>query len=65
METEHDPAREPEETDDEATGALNTDNPEPPDDAGQKGAGDATGGSGGLEQGTEPREQEARRHERP
>jgi hypothetical protein len=56
METEHD---------EEAKGALNDDNPDPPDDAGERGAGDATGGSGGLEQGTEPREQEARRHERP
>jgi hypothetical protein len=65
METEHDPPQEPDESADEATGALNEDNPEPPDDAGQQGAGDATGASGGLEHGSEPRDQDARQHERP
>ena len=61
METQHDPTEEP----DEATSALNEDNPDLPDDAGEKGAGDATGASGGLERGSEPRDQDARRHEQP
>jgi hypothetical protein len=65
METEHDTPEEPEESADESTGALTEDNPEPPDDAGEKGAGDATGASGGLEDGSEPRDQDARQHERP
>jgi hypothetical protein len=38
----------------EEKGALNEDNPEPPEDAGQKGAGAATGGDEGFEGGTEP-----------
>jgi hypothetical protein len=65
METEHDRPQDPDEDVDEATGALNEDNPEPAEDAGEKGAGDATGGSGGLERGSEPQDQDARRHERP
>jgi hypothetical protein len=65
METEHDPPRDAEEGVDEATGALNEDNPEPPDEAGQKGAGDATGAIGGLQHGSEPDDEEAREHERP
>ena len=65
METEHDPYREPEESNDEATGALNEDNPEPSEHVGQRGAGDAAGASGGLEQGSEPRDEDARQHERP
>jgi hypothetical protein len=65
VETEHDSPQEHEETADEAAGALNEDNPDPPEDAGQKGAGDATGASGGLEQGSEPRDQDARQHEKP
>jgi hypothetical protein len=56
METERDPREE--ETTDEAEGALNEDNPTPPDDAGQRGAGSATGGIGGREHGTEPDEDE-------
>jgi hypothetical protein len=64
MQTEHDP-QEPEESNDEATGALNEDNPEPAEDVGQRGAGDAAGASGGLEQGSEPRDTDARQHERP
>jgi hypothetical protein len=50
---------------DEAKGALDRDNPEPPDDAGQRGAGDATGASGGLEGGSEPEGEDVREHERP
>jgi hypothetical protein len=65
METEHDPTEEPDDAVDEATGALNEDNPDLPDDAGQKGAGDATGAQGGMEEGSEPRDQDAREHERP
>lgn len=68
METERDPTQEPEESTEEpteATGALDEDNPTPPDDAGEKGAGTATGATGGLEHGSEPRDQDARQHERP
>ncbi|MEA2361081.1 MAG: hypothetical protein QOD71_226 [Thermoleophilaceae bacterium] len=68
METGPDPREEPVESAEEpteSTGALNEDNPGPPDDAGQKGAGDATGASGGLEHGTEPDDEDAREHERP
>ena len=61
IETQHDPTEEP----DEATGALDADNADLPDDAGEKGAGDATGASGGLHGGTEPRDEDARNHERP
>jgi hypothetical protein len=57
METEQNP--------DEATGALNADNPEPPDEAGQKGAGAATGGDEGLDHGSEPEGEDARDAERP
>ena len=55
METEHD----------ESKGALNEDNPTPPEDAGQKGAGVQTGGQGGLDEGTEPEGEDARDSERP
>jgi hypothetical protein len=61
METQHDPTEEP----DEATGALDDDNPELPDGTGEKGAGDAAGASGGLDGGTEPRDEDVRKHERP
>jgi hypothetical protein len=61
METQHDPTEEP----GEATSALDDDNPELPDDAGEKGAGDATGATGGLEGGSEPRDEDVRQHERP
>jgi hypothetical protein len=61
MEIPHDPTEEP----DEATSALDDDNPELPDDAGEKGVGDATGATGGLEGGSEPRDEDARQHERP
>jgi hypothetical protein len=63
--TEHDESRDPDESVGDAAGALNEDNPEPSEDAGQKGAGDATGASGGLEKGSEPRQQDARQHEKP
>ena len=49
----------------EETGALNEDNPEPSEDAGQKGAGTATGGDEGLEEGSEPAGEDARDAERP
>ncbi|MEA2330684.1 MAG: hypothetical protein QOK00_1137 [Thermoleophilaceae bacterium] len=68
METESDPGQEPQESADEpteATGALNEDNPKPPEDAGQKGAGAATDAIGGLEGGSEPHDEDARDHERP
>ena len=58
METERDPTDEP-------TGAHDDDNPAPPDDVGERGAGTATGASGGLEDGTEPRDEDVRQHERP
>jgi hypothetical protein len=61
METQHDLTGEP----DEPTGALDDDNPDLPDDAGETGAGDATGASGGLEGGSEPQGEDARHHERP
>ena len=48
----------------EDTGALNDDNPTPPDEAGQKGAGSQTGAIGG-EQRTEPEEEGAGEDERP
>jgi hypothetical protein len=69
METERDPSQEPQQSPDdepsESTGALNDDNPPPSDDAGQKGAGTATGARGGLEGGSEPDDQDARQHEKP
>jgi hypothetical protein len=65
METEENPTTESEKSPDEATGALNTDNPEPPEDAGQKGAGAATGGDEGLDEGSEPDGDDARDAERP
>jgi hypothetical protein len=49
----------------EEQGALNEDNPEVPDDAGQKGAGTQTGGDEGLEGGSEPEGEDIRQHERP
>ena len=49
----------------EEKGALNEDNPEPPEDAGQKGAGAATDAQGGLEGGSEPESDEIREHEKP
>jgi hypothetical protein len=62
METEENPT---ENAPDESTGALNEDNPEPSEDAGQKGAGVATGGEGGFDQGSEPEGEDARDAERP
>ena len=59
METERDPIRESQDDAAEAEGALNEDNPTPPDEAGQKGAGSATGGIGGREHGTEPGDEDA------
>ena len=59
METERDPTQQSQDSADEAEGALNEDNPAPPDDAGQKGAGSATGGIGGREHGTEPEDEDA------
>ena len=49
----------------EEKGALNEDNPEPSEDAGQKGAGFATGGDEGLEGGSEPEGEDIRQHEKP
>jgi hypothetical protein len=65
METEQNPTDESQETPDESTGALNDDNPEPSEDAGQKGAGFATGGDEGLDEGSEPGDEDARDAERP
>ena len=56
METEQDHTEEPEDRPDEGTAALDTDNPDVPEDAGQKGAGVATGGDEGLTEGSEPGE---------
>jgi hypothetical protein len=61
METEHE--HEDERRDEK--GALDADNPQPPEGAGEKGAGDQTGAAGGMERGTEPEESDARSHERP
>ena len=49
--------------DTEETGALNADDPEPPDEAGQKGAGSQTEGIGG-ERKTEPEENGRKRRGR-
>ena len=49
----------------EEKGALNEDNPEPSEDAGEKGAGSATDAQGGLESGSEPEGEDARQHEQP
>jgi hypothetical protein len=65
METEHDPAEESQKSPDEATGALDADNPTPSEDAGQKGAGAATGGDEGLDEGSQPEGKDARDAERP
>jgi hypothetical protein len=65
METEQNPTDESTEAPEEATGALNDDNPDPSEDAGQKGAGAATGGDEGLDGGTEPEGADAREAERP
>ena len=65
METEQNPTEESQDAPDESTGALNEDNPEPSEDAGQKGAGVATGGDEGLDQGSEPEGEDARDAERP
>ena len=43
----------------------NQDNPEPSEDAGQRGAGSATDAIGGLEEGTEPEGDDVRESERP
>jgi hypothetical protein len=51
MQTEHE---EPQETPEESTGAQDDDNPTPPDDVGEEGAGTQSGASGGLEGGSEP-----------
>ena len=61
MDSEHDPK----DSADEATAAHDDDNPTPSEDAGQKGAGTATGAIGGMEDGTEPGDQDERRHEKP
>jgi len=65
METEQNPTEESQETPSEGTGALNEDNPAPSEDAGQKGAGFATGGDEGLDEGSEPAGEDARDAERP
>ena len=65
METEQNPTEESQETPGESTGALNDDNPEVPADAGEKGAGAATGGDAGLDGGSEPEGTDARDAERP
>jgi hypothetical protein len=49
----------------EDKGALNEDNPEPSEDAGQKGAGAATDAQGGLQSGSEPEGDDIRQHEKP
>lgn len=54
METEENRTEESEDRPDEGTAALNADNPTPPEDAGQRGAGIATGADEGLEEGSEP-----------
>ena len=56
METQQDHSEETEDRPDEGTAALDTDNPTPPEDAGEQGAGMATGGDEGLTEGTEPGE---------
>jgi hypothetical protein len=58
METEPD-------TPGEDPGAKNDDNPEPRENAGERGAGSATDALGGLEGGTEPEGEDVRDHERP
>ena len=65
METDHDPTEESQTSPDDATGALSEDNPTPSEDAGQKGAGAATGGDEGLDDGSEPEGEDARDAERP
>jgi hypothetical protein len=65
METEQNPSEETTKSPDEVTGALNEDNPETSEDAGQKGAGFATGGDEGLDLGSEPEGDDARDAERP
>jgi hypothetical protein len=65
METEENPAEESQKSPEDATGALDADNPAPSEDAGQKGAGAATGGDEGLDQGSEPAGEDARDAERP
>ncbi|MBA2629788.1 MAG: hypothetical protein H0U84_02035 [Thermoleophilaceae bacterium] len=64
-ETERDPTPQESQQSPEDTGAKNDDNPTPPDDAGQKGAGSEGGAIGGLEHGTEPEGEDIRQHERP
>jgi hypothetical protein len=53
------------ETEENPKAALDEDNPEPSPDAGEKGAGAATGGDEGLDQGSEPEGEDARDSERP
>jgi hypothetical protein len=67
MEEERDTTQEPPQSSGEPleTSGAHNDNPPPPDDAGQKGAGTATGAIGGLEEGSEPSGEDARDHERP
>ena len=67
MDTEHDPRHESPKADEESDSkaARNKDNPSHPDDAGEKGAGSATGAIGGLDEGSEPEGEDIRQHERP
>jgi len=65
METEHTPHEESEKDADEAAGALDEDNPEPAEDAGQRGAGAATDAIGGREEGSELGDQDSREDEQP
>ena len=65
METEENPTEESQQSPEEATGALDADNPGTSEDAGQKGAGAATGGDEGLDEGSEPAGEDARDAERP
>jgi hypothetical protein len=65
METEQNPTEESQKSPEDAKGALDADNPTPSEDAGQKGAGFATGGDEGLDEGSEPAGEDARDAERP
>ena len=56
MDTEQNPTEESQDRPEEGTAALDADNPTPPDNAGQRGAGMATGADEGLDEGSEPGE---------